>query len=84
MGRITDILVTIGKVVCQMIFLVLDSYKYDLSLRLDFLMKVGMIVDFKKGVIHVWNKPSIVVEVLFFNAVNMLHRISRSKVSGHD
>jgi hypothetical protein len=67
-----------------MIFLVLDTYNYDLSLGLDFLMKVGRIVDFKKGVIHVWNRPSIVVEVLPFNVVNMLHRISRSKVSGHD
>jgi uncharacterized membrane protein len=84
LGRITDIPITIGKVVCQMIFLVLNTYNYDISSGLDFLMKIGTIVDLEKGVIHVWNKPSIIVEVLPFNVVNMLHRISRSKVSGHD
>jgi hypothetical protein len=47
-------------------------------------MKIGMIVDLEKGIIQVWNRPNIVVEVLPFNVVNMLHRISRSKVSRHD
>jgi hypothetical protein len=84
LGKITNIPITIGKVVCQMIFLVLNTYNYNISLGLDFLMKIGTIIGLEKGVIHVWNKPSIVVEVLPFNVVNMFHRISRSEVSGHD
>jgi hypothetical protein len=51
LGRITDIPVTIGKVVCQMIFFVVDINNYDLLLGLDFLMKIGTIVDLEKGVI---------------------------------
>ncbi len=84
LGRITDIPVTIGKVVCQMIFLVLNIYNYIWSLGLDIFMKIGMIVDLEKGIIQVWNRPNIVVEVLPFNVVNMLHRTSRSEVSRHD
>jgi hypothetical protein len=47
-------------------------------------MKIGTIVDLEKGIIQVWNRPNIVVEVLPFNVVNMLHRTSRSEVSRHD
>jgi hypothetical protein len=51
--QIIDILITIGKVVCQMIFLVVNTNNYDLLLRLDFLMKIGGVIDVEKGVIHV-------------------------------
>jgi hypothetical protein len=47
-------------------------------------MKMGMVVDLEKGVIQVWNKPGIIVEILPFNVVNMLPRISRLEVSRHD
>jgi uncharacterized PurR-regulated membrane protein YhhQ (DUF165 family) len=48
--RIIDILITLGKVVCQMVFLVVDIDSYDL-LGLDFLMKIGAMVDVEKGVV---------------------------------
>jgi hypothetical protein len=51
LGRITDVPVTVGKVVCQMIFLVVDINSYDLLLGSDFLMKIGIIVNVEKGVI---------------------------------
>ncbi len=41
----------VGKVVCQMIFLVVDINNYDVLLGLDFRMKIGAIVDVEKGVI---------------------------------
>jgi hypothetical protein len=47
-------------------------------------MKIRMVIDVEKGVIQVHNGPSIVVEVLPLNVVNMLHRISRLEVSRHD
>ncbi len=84
LGKIIDILITIGKVVCQMIFLVVDTNNNNLSLGLDFLMKIGAVVDLEKGVIQVWNRPGITVEVLPFNVVNMFPRISRLEVSRHD
>jgi len=48
LGRISDILVTIGKVVCQMIFLVVDTNNYNLLLGLDFLMEIGTVVDLER------------------------------------
>jgi hypothetical protein len=57
LGRITNIPVTLGNVVYQMVFLVVDIDTYDLLLRLDFLMKIGTVVDVEKGVIQVRNGP---------------------------
>jgi hypothetical protein len=50
-GRIKDIHVMVGKVVCQMIFLVVDIDNYDILLGLDFLMQIGAIFGVEKGVI---------------------------------
>ncbi len=41
----------VGKVVCQMIFLVVDIDNYDILLGLDFLMQIGAIFGVEKGVI---------------------------------
>jgi hypothetical protein len=84
LGRITNVLVIVGKVVCQMIFLVIDTDNYDLLLGLDFLMKIGVVVDVEKGVIQVRNGPSVAVEVLPLNVVNMLHKILGPETSRHD
>jgi hypothetical protein len=51
LGRITNIPVMVGKVVCQMVFLVVDINNYDFFLKLDFLMKIKAMVDVEKGVI---------------------------------
>jgi len=77
LGKIIDIHVIVGKVVCQMNFLVVNINNYDLLLGLDFLTKIRMVVDVEKGVIHVWNRPNVLVEVLPFNVVNALQRIIR-------
>lgn len=58
-------------------FLVVNINNYDLLLGLDFLTKIRMVVDVEKGVIHVWNRPNVLVEVLPFNVVNALQRIIR-------
>jgi hypothetical protein len=55
LGRIIDIPITMGKVVYQMVFLVVNHNSYDLLLGLDFLMRIGAMVDVEKGVIHVRN-----------------------------
>ncbi len=56
----------------QMIFLVVDTNSYDLLLGLDFLIKIGAIMDVEKGIIQVRNRPRTEVEVLPLNVVNML------------
>jgi hypothetical protein len=62
----------VGGIICQIIFLVVDTDNYDLLLGLDFLMKIGVVVDVEKGVIQVRNEPGMEVEVLPLNVVNML------------
>jgi hypothetical protein len=72
LGRIPDIPVTMGKMVDQMVFLVVETNNYDLLLRLNFLMKIGVVVDVEKGVIQIRNGPGVTIEMLPFNVVNML------------
>jgi predicted aspartyl protease len=72
LGIIIDIPVTMGRVVCQMVFLMVDIDSYDLLLGLDFLMKIGAVVDVEKCVIQVQNNPSVTMEVMFLNIVNMM------------
>jgi hypothetical protein len=79
LGKITNIPVPMGGVVCQMVFLVVDIDNYDLLLRLDFLMKIQAMVDVEKGVIQVWNGPSVLVEILLINIVNMLQLVTKPK-----
>jgi len=63
--RINELPVKVGRIICQMIFLVVDTNNYDLLLGLDFLIKIGAIVDVEKGVIQVRNKPKTKVEVQY-------------------
>ncbi len=51
LGRLDDIPVCVGNIVCNMVFLVVDANTYDLLLGLDFLIKIGGVVDVKKGTI---------------------------------
>ncbi len=55
-----------------MIFLVVDTDSYDLLLGLDFLIKIGVVIDVKKGIILVCIRPKMEVDVLPQNVVNML------------
>jgi predicted aspartyl protease len=51
LGRITKLAMKVGGIMCQMIFLVVDTDNYDLLLGLDFFIKIGTIVDVEKAVI---------------------------------
>jgi hypothetical protein len=51
LGRIIEFLVKVGGIICQMIFLVVDTDIYDLLLGLDFFIKIGVVVDVEKGTI---------------------------------
>jgi hypothetical protein len=70
--RITELPIKVGGIICQMIFLVVDINNYDLLLGLDFLIKIGAVVDVEKGDIQVCNVPRMEMEVLPLNVVNML------------
>jgi predicted aspartyl protease len=51
LGRIDEIPVKVGGVQCTMTFMVVDTDSYDVLLGLDFLMKIGAIVDVERGLI---------------------------------
>jgi hypothetical protein len=49
--RIIELLVKVGGIICQMIFLVVDTCNYDMLLGLNFLIKIATVIDVEKGVI---------------------------------
>ncbi len=61
---------------CVMTFMVVDTDSYDVLLGLDFLMKIGAIVDVERGLIQVRKGPGTDVEVLPLTMVNLLQRMS--------
>jgi hypothetical protein len=59
-----------------MTFMVVDTDNYDVLLGLDFLMKIGAIVDVERGLIQVRRGLGTNVEVLPMTVVNLLHKMS--------
>jgi hypothetical protein len=61
-----------------MTFMVVDTDGYDVLLGLDFLMKIGTVVDVERGLIQVRHGLGTNVEVLPLTVVNLLQRMSAS------
>ncbi len=57
MGRIDEVSIKVGSVQCPMTFMVVDTNNYDVLLGLDFLIKIGVIVDVEQGLIQVRHGP---------------------------
>ncbi len=72
LGRIDEVPVKVGGVQCTMTFMVVDMDSYDVLLGLDFLIKIGAIVDVERGLIQVRHGPGANVEVLPLTMVNLL------------
>ncbi len=72
LGRINEIPVKVGGIQCAMTFMVVDTNSYDVLLGLDFLMKIGAMVDVERGLIQVRHGPITNVEVLPLIMVNLL------------
>jgi hypothetical protein len=63
-----------------MTFMVVDTDSYDVLLGLDFLMKIGAIVDVERGLIQVKHGPGANVEVLPLTVVNLLQRVESASM----
>jgi hypothetical protein len=61
----------------------MDTNSYDVLLGLDFLMKIGVVVDVENGIIQVCNGLSMEVELLPLTIITMLQFISEQKLSHH-
>jgi hypothetical protein len=76
LGRIDEVPVKVGGVQCTMTFMVVDTDSYDVLLGLDFLIKIGTIVDVERGLIQVKHGLGANVEVLPLTMVNLLQRMN--------
>jgi hypothetical protein len=76
MGRINEVSIKTGGVQCLMTFMVVDTDCYDVLLVLDFLIKIGAIVDVERGLIQVRHGLGADVEVLPLTMVNMLQALN--------
>jgi len=72
LGRLDDICVCVCNVVCNMVLLVVDTNTYDLLLGLDFLIKIGVVVDVEKGTIQVRHGLGANVEMFPLNVINIV------------
>ncbi|CAM6028925.1 unnamed protein product [Sphagnum balticum] len=72
LGRLDDMHVRVSNVVCSMVFLVVDIDTYNLLLGLNFLMKIGVVVDVEKSTMQVRHGPGADVEMLPLNVVNIV------------
>ncbi len=83
LGWIDEVSVGVGRVHCAMTFMVVDTDSYDVLLGLDFLMKIGAIVDVEQGLIQVRKGPGANVDVLPLTMVNLLQNVN-SEALEHD
>ncbi len=72
LNRIDKVSIKVGGVQCNMTFMVVDIDSYDVLFSLDFLIKVGAIVDVEQKLIQVKHGPGANVEVLTLTMVNLL------------
>ncbi len=61
---------------CNMTFMVVDTDSYDVLFSLDFLIKIGAIVDVERGLIQVEHGLGANVEVLPLTMVNLLQKMN--------
>jgi len=59
-----------------MTFIVVDTDNYDVLLGLDFLMKIGAVVDVERGLIQIRRGPGTNVEVLPLTTINLLQSVN--------
>jgi predicted aspartyl protease len=76
LGRIDEVSVKAGRVPCAMTFMVVDIDSYNVLLGLDFLIKIGAIVDVERGWIQVRHGPGFDMEVLPLTVVNMMQTLN--------
>jgi hypothetical protein len=60
--------------------MVVDTDGYDVLLGLDFLMKIGAVVDVERRLIQVRHEPGTHVEILPLTVANLLQRVSTGPI----
>ncbi len=58
-----------------MMFMIMDTDNYDLLVRLDFHIKINVVVDVEKGLIQVRQGLRNIIQIPPLNTVNMLQLV---------
>jgi hypothetical protein len=72
MGRIEGLHVFIGETSYRMAFMVVDTNNYDILLGLDFLIKIGIVLDIEQSLIQIKQGYGENVQIPPLNMVNIL------------
>jgi hypothetical protein len=76
MSRVENLRVKMGGTKCFMTFMVLDINGYNLLMGLDFLMKIGDVMDVGKGLIQIKNGLGLDVQILPPNTINVVYSLT--------
>jgi len=82
MSRVENLLVRVAGTKCFMTFMVLDIDGYNLLMGLNFLMKIGSVVDVERGLIQITNSPGLDFQVLSPNTINVVSSLTRGDEYG--
>jgi hypothetical protein len=82
MNRVENLLVRVGGTKCFMTFMVLDIDGYNLLMGLNFLLKIGAIMDVERGLIQITNNPGLDVQVLSPNTINVVSSLTNGDEYG--
>jgi hypothetical protein len=75
MGRVEFFLMKVGGMKCFTTYMVVDMHSYNILMGLNFLMKIGVIIDVKRGLIQVINGIGLDIQVLPLNTINMVNLV---------
>jgi hypothetical protein len=82
MSRVENLLVRVGGTKCFMTFMVLNIDGYNLLMGLNFLLKIGAVMDVERGLIQITNNPGLDVQVLSPNTINVVSSLTNGNEYG--
>jgi hypothetical protein len=82
MSRVENLLVRVGGTKCFMTFMVLNIDGYNLLMGLNFLLKIGAVMDVERGLIQITNSHGLDVQVLSPNTINVVSSLTNGNEYG--
>jgi len=73
MGRVKILLAKVGGIKCFTTYMVVDMHSYNILMGSSFFVKIGVILDVKRGLIQVINGIGLDIQVLSLNTINMIN-----------
>jgi hypothetical protein len=74
-GRVENLLAKVGGIKCFTTYMVVDMHSYNILMGSSFFVKIGVILDVKRGLIQVINGIGLDIQVLSLNTINMINLV---------